>query len=132
MPLTPQQRSKIMSAIRSKGNASTELRFVAILKNARITGWRRHQNLPGKPDFVFRSERVAVFIDGCFWHCCPLCSKPPTQNKSYWGPKLKRNRERDALVLEELRARGWKVIRIWEHELERPALALRRLRRQLG
>lgn len=129
--LSPEMRSRIMASIRSRENASTELRFIEILRDARVTGWRRHQELPGRPDFVFRVPRIAVFIDGCFWHCCPRCSKPPTQNKSYWGPKLQRNCERDKAVSAKLRKSGWTVVRIWEHQLDRPLTVLRRLERAL-
>jgi DNA mismatch endonuclease (patch repair protein) len=131
VPLSPKMRSKIMTAIRSRGNASTELRFIEILRGAHIAGWRRHEDLPGRPDFVFRDRRVAVFIDGCFWHSCPRCSKPPKQNKSYWGPKLERNRERDKTVCKQLRKSGWTVIRFWEHQLDRPLKILRRLEKTL-
>lgn len=131
MQLSPEKRSKIMTSIRSRGNASTELRFVEILRRTHITGWRRHQELPGHPDFAFRDPRVAVFIDGCFWHCCPHCSKPPKQNKSYWEPKLRRNRERDKAVSMQLRKSGWTVLRIWEHELAHSLRVSRRLERAL-
>lgn len=129
--LTPDKRSRIMRAIRSHGNGSTELRFISILRAARITGWRRRQKLPGQPDFVFRSSRIAVFIDGCFWHCCPRCFLPPRQNTSYWEPKLARNRERDKKVSKQLREANWRVLRFWEHQLERPAGVLRQLKREL-
>jgi DNA mismatch endonuclease (patch repair protein) len=121
-----------MASIRSRGNGSTELRFASLLRGANISGWRRHLPLPGHPDFVFRTARVAVFIDGCFWHSCPRCSSPPRQNTSYWGPKLERNRERDRTVNRALRAAGWKVVRIWEHELNQPNRVLGRLQTALS
>ncbi len=65
------KRSKVMAAIRSKGNKDTELRLAFILRAYGIKGWRRHYPLPGKPDFVFPKQRLAVFVDGCFWHSCP-------------------------------------------------------------
>lgn len=120
-----------MRSIRGQGNASTELRFISILRAEKITGWRRRQALPGKPDFVFRSSRTAVFIDGCFWHCCPRCFEPPKQNMSYWGPKLKRNQARDKEVNKKLSDANWRVIRFWEHQLNQPESVLRRLRRVL-
>ncbi|WP_221270092.1 very short patch repair endonuclease [Edaphobacter lichenicola] len=131
MKLTPESRSKIMSAIRSRGNASTELRFANLLRVAHITGWRRHQNLPGRPDFAFRREKIAIFIDGCFWHACPRCAKVPRQNQDYWGPKLARNKERDLRVTAELGASGWTVLRVWEHQLKTPASVLQRIDRAL-
>ena len=63
---TKKKCSQIMAAIRSRGNKATELKLATILRTARITGWRRHQPLPGRPDFVFRRQRLAVFVDGCF------------------------------------------------------------------
>lgn len=68
-----------------------------------------------RPDIVFSRQRVAVFVDGCFWHSCPAHSVPPKSNQWYWGPKLERNRERDRLADGALTEAGWKVLRIWEH-----------------
>jgi DNA mismatch endonuclease (patch repair protein) len=114
---TKAKRSEVMSRIRSKGNANTELRLLAILRLAGITGWRRHVDLAGKPDFVFRKERLAVFVDGCFWHGCPRCYRRPTSNRRYWDAKVVRNRARDRAVTRTLRSIGWRVLRIWEHDL---------------
>lgn len=130
--LTPDQRSFNMSSIRSKGNRSTEQRLVAIMKAAGITGWRRNSSLPGKPDFVFPKERVAVFVDGCFWHRCPDCFRQPTSNADYWERKIARNVQRDRQVTAELRARGWRVVRIWEHSLKQPEHIPTRMRRALS
>ena len=118
--LTREQRSKNMSSIRSKGNKTTEGRFVKLLRAARVSGWRRHANLPGKPDFIFRNERLAVFVDGCFWHGCRRCYRLPEDNRPYWKAKLLYNRRRDDRNSRRLRARGWKVLRFWEHLLETP------------
>jgi len=115
--LSREQRSRNMTSIRSKGNATTELAFLRLLRNARISGWRRHLNLPGKPDFVFRSRRLAVFIDGCFWHGCPRCYRLPEDNRTYWKAKVIANRQRDRKTSRVLRAKGWSVLRIWEHSL---------------
>jgi DNA mismatch endonuclease (patch repair protein) len=76
-----------------------------------------------RPDVVFTRRQVAVFVDGCFWHSCPEHGRNPKSNSSYWGPKLTRNRERDARNTTELEASGWTVIRVWEHELVADALA---------
>ena len=111
---------------------STELRLVSLLRAAQIKGWRRHQNLPGKPDLIFRSCKLAVFVDGCFWHGCPHCARVPRENTRYWGPKLARNVERDKQVSGLLRSTGWHVIRIWEHQLERPNRVLRKLAEALN
>lgn len=115
--LSAKQRSHNMSSIRSKGNTTTERAFLRLLRTARIYGWRRHANLPGKPDFVFRSRNVAVFIDGCFWHGCPRCYRLPEDNRPYWKTKMIANRRRDKRISRLLRAKGWSVLRIWEHSL---------------
>jgi DNA mismatch endonuclease, patch repair protein len=108
-----------MALVRSSGNASTEQRLVRLLRRERITGWRRNFRLPGSPDFVWRQERVAVFVDGCFWHGCPRHGHTPRSRVSYWSSKLTRNKSRDRQVARVLRQRGWRVLRIWEHELAR-------------
>jgi DNA mismatch endonuclease (patch repair protein) len=125
-------RSRVMAAIKGRGNKQTELRLARMLKTARITGWRRHQRLPGRPDFVFRPERVAVFVDGCFWHGCPKHGRTPTSNSVYWLPKLARNKARDRQVTQELRKSGWKVLRYWDHDLRHAAKVIRRLLVELG
>ena len=114
---TKKKRSQVMAAIRSTGNRDTEMRLAAILRAHGITGWRRHQPLPGKPDFVFRQERLAIFVDGCFWHNCPKHGHKPGSNRDYWLPKLRRNHERDTSVKRALSKAGWTVVRIWEHDL---------------
>jgi len=69
-----------------------------------------------RPDVVFPRAKVAIFVDGCFWHACPRHSKPPSVNSAYWGPKLRRNVERDSQNVTALTAAGWIVVRVWEHE----------------
>lgn len=68
-----------------------------------------------KPDLVFVRDRVAVFVDGCFWHQCPDHGRQPRVNQEYWGPKLRRNVDRDSTVDSALKDHGWTVVRIWEH-----------------
>jgi len=116
---TPSKRSEVMSKIRSRGNRGTELALIAIFRANGIAGWRRHRAVFGRPDFVFPEIRLAVFVDGCFWHACPKHSNLPVQNRAFWRPKLERNRRRDRLVRQTLESRGWRVLRIWEHELPR-------------
>jgi len=106
--------------------------MVALLRDRSITGWRRHYDLPGRPDFAFRRERVAIFVDGCFWHGCPECFRMPTSNTEYWQPKIARNRSRDRRVTRELRRRHWHVIRIWEHSLQDPDRVAARVQRMLS
>jgi DNA mismatch endonuclease (patch repair protein) len=88
--------------------------------------------LPGRPDFAFRSQKVAVFVDGCFWHSCPRHGRAPESNQEYWLPKLARNGRRDRRVSRILRRMGWKVIRLWEHDLANDSLVVRRIRRMLA
>ena len=121
-----------MASIRSYGNKATEGRLVSLFRSAGVKGWRRHCALPGKPDFVFRAERVAVFVDGCFWHGCPECYKTPKSNRAFWMKRIRTNRARDRRVATELRGRGWLVLRIWECRLRKPERALRRVLQALG
>jgi DNA mismatch endonuclease (patch repair protein) len=92
------KRSQVMAAIRSSGNRATELRLAAILRAHGITGWRRLQSFPGKPDFVFRRERLAVFVDGCFWHGCRWHCRMPKSRRAYWQPKIDRNKTKDRAI----------------------------------
>lgn len=119
-PPTP-GRSRIMSAIRSKGNETTEIRFMVLMRQAGIKGWRRNSRQIGKPDFVFPAVKVAVFVDGCFWHGCPRCGFVATANRTFWANKIRKNRSRDRRVGRLLRKSGWTVIRFWEHELRVPS-----------
>ncbi len=116
---TKTKRSQVMSCIRGRGNKETELALIRVFRNHFITGWRRHQPVFGRPDFVFPRLKLAVFVDGCFWHRCPRHSNLPVNNRPFWKRKLEANERRDRLVLRELRARGWHVCRVWEHELSR-------------
>jgi DNA mismatch endonuclease (patch repair protein) len=117
--ISKEARSKNMSAIRSKGNLTTELAAIALLREHALIGWRRHIDLFGKPDFVWRSKKVALFVDGCFWHGCPKCRQQPINNADYWSAKMIRNKKRDATVNETLRLQGWHVVRIWECEIKK-------------
>ena len=128
---TKAKRSEVMSRIRSRGNRATELRMIAIFRAHGITGWRRNRTLFGKPDFVFPKQRAAVFVDGCFWHGCPKHETKPKTNAAFWKKKLARNKARDREVTRVLRKAGWRVLRVWEHELAsaREARLLRRIRR---
>lgn len=112
------ERSRIMASVKSANNKSTELRFLSILKEKGITGWRRNYSVTGRPDFVFPRLKIAVFIDGCFWHRCPNHCRLPASNKDYWNNKIERNRIRDKKTSKALREKGWTVIRIWEHEIK--------------
>ena len=142
---TKAKRSEVMSRIRGRGNKETELALVKLLRAHGITGWRRHQPLFGKPDFTFRRERVVIFVDGCFWHGCPIHSSPAKwlkkssmadaspsskrqwSGRAFWAKKMAGNIARDRLVNRELRKAGWRVVRIWEHELRNPVGVIARI-----
>src|SRR5688572_26206059 len=109
---SPQKRSEIMSRVRSHNNAATEVRLVNIFRQFRVTGWRRHYPLFGRPDFVFPKKNLVVFVDGCFWHNCPTHASLPVTNVEFWQEKLRRNRERDRRVNTELRRAGWRILRV--------------------
>jgi DNA mismatch endonuclease (patch repair protein) len=110
-------RSGAMRAVKGKGNKTTEMRFCAALLQAGMTGFSTNANLIGNPDIVFPYYKIAVFLDGCFWHGCPRCGHIPKTNQAYWQTKIARNKQRDHLVQGELREQGHLVIRFWEHEL---------------
>ena len=151
---TKAKRSEVMSRIRSRGNKATELTLMRLLRAERITGWRRQVEIriaargtrkdtsprPSpqrgeggafrvRPDFVFPKLRVAVFVDGCFWHVCPRHATKPRNNGAFWRMKLLANQTRDRLVTRTLRKDGWRVLRIWEHDLARRNRA--RVRRRI-
>lgn len=178
---TKHKRSEVMARIRSRGNRDTELALAKLLRRHGITGWRRQvvvqvpaakrrarraeaerrrrrrvrQSRPTgiRPDFVFVKQRVAVFVDGCFWHGCPIHSpparwlqnsempvtagsckaaKPRRTGKQFWRAKLATNKQRDRYVTRYLRRHGWRVVRIWEHDLANaPAKCIRKIRRAL-
>lgn len=116
---TPERRSAMMALVRSSGNASTEQRLARLFRTHRLTGWRRGSPLPGKPDFIFRAAKVAVFVDRRFWHVCPRHATKPNTRAGYWAAKLARNVQRDRKVSRALRAAGWAVFRVWECALKR-------------
>lgn len=140
-------RSEVMSRIRSHGNKDTEMRLASVFRQHGIRGWRRQVSLPlqargsparqdgsrgrVRPDFVFRREKVAVFVDGCFWHGCPEHFRRPKSRRNFWDAKIARNMARDEAVAKALRKTGWRVLRLWEHELAAKAAKrlLARLRR---
>ena len=125
------KRSEVMSRIRGKGNRSTEIKLLKLFREHGITGWRRHRPLPGKPDFVFPEQRLAIFVDGCFWHGCPRCYIKPKQNAKFWREKIGGNIKRDRKVSRQLRAEGWSVCRIWECRLKKTDSVIRRIERML-
>ena len=118
--VTRETRSLYMAAVKSKGNISTEVKMIRLLRQYRLKGWRRHQrNIAGTPDFVWRDKKVALFVDGCFWHGCPHCYKLPKSNKAFWTKKVAYNRKHDRQIISSLKSLGWKVVRIWECKISR-------------
>lgn len=115
--LTPAQRSKLMSHVRST-DTSVELRVRRLVHGMGFR-YRLHQaNLPGKPDLVFASRRAVIFVHGCFWHRHQNCryATTPKTRVAFWKAKFKRNVERDAETLNALNKLGWRALVIWQCE----------------
>lgn len=105
---TKAKRSEVMSLIRGKGNKATEVALAKLFRANGITGWRRHYPIEGKPDFAFPKLKLAVFVDGCFWHGCPMHATLTKENPCFWLAKLEANRARPALL--GLRPKGVEAI----------------------
>ena len=114
-----EKRSAVMRAVKSKNTKTTELKTIEIFKELGIKGWRRTYPLVGKPDFVFPKKRIAVFVDGCFWHGHDCRNVTPGTNAEFWNAKREYNRKHDEVVTETLRKKNWTVIRVWECELKK-------------
>ena len=132
-------RSAMMSRIRGRGNRRTEIGVISLFRKMGIKGWRRHHlicfasnrirtgrasdgttfKLQVRPDISFTKLKVAVFVDGCFWHGCSKCYRRPKSRTRFWTLKAIRNKERDRFQTLVLKRSGWRVLRIWEHELTR-------------
>ena len=112
------KRSEIMKKVQSKNNKSTELKLMQIFKDNNIHGWRRNYKVKGHPDFVFLDKKIAIFVDGCFWHGHNCRNTKPKTNQEYWDKKRERNIKHDKEITEYFENRGWTVIRIWECELK--------------
>lgn len=131
--VSKRKRSEMMAAVKPRGNLTTERAIKSLFRQHSIKGWRCHQAIqliaPNgdrsirsrrawvRPDFAFRKERVAVFVDGCFWHRCPTHYRTPKTNAVFWDTKIQENRRRDLRTRRALRKIGWRVVRIWEHEI---------------
>jgi len=115
--ITSAKRSEIMSKVRH-GNTDVELMFRKGLWKKGVRGYRIAPNVPGRPDIYFPRKKVAIFVDGCFWHGCRSCKRIPKSNVEFWTNKIRGNRARDRRVDKELKRSGVKVIRIWEHEVK--------------
>lgn len=114
-----EKRSSIMSRVRSSGNKSTELKLIEYFSSNHITGWRRKYKVKGHPDFVFLDRKIAIFVDGCFWHGHDCRNTRPADNADYWIKKRERNVQHDKEITALFEQRGWTVIRIWECELKK-------------
>ena len=141
---TESKRSEVMSLIRSAGNKATEMEMIRVFRGHGITGWRRGRKVkisetgnvkPGetriiRPDFLFPERKIALFVDGEFWHGHPTRCRIPKTRRAWWQAKIEGNKARDRRQNRLLRKNGWKVVRIWQHELERKHVsrALRKLR----
>jgi hypothetical protein len=112
------KRSDIMRKVHSNGNKTTELRLIEIFKQYNISGWRRFYKVKGHPDFVFLEKKIAIFLDGCFWHGHNCRNLTPQNNKEYWEKKKNRNIYHDKEITNLFEKRGWTVLRIWECELK--------------
>jgi DNA mismatch endonuclease Vsr len=109
---------RLMQNVRGRGNRTTEARFRAALISAGVRGWKLNvTTLQGSPDLLFPDEKIAVFLDGCFWHGCRQCGHVPNKNRAFWSAKINRNRERDRTNTAWLRRTGFVVIRFWEHQI---------------
>src|ERR1700677_2790666 len=113
-------RSKIMAAVRSRGNTTTELPLSKLLWEAGMRGYRKHWPVAGKPDFAWPGRKIAVFVDGCFWHGC-TCKYLPRTNTEFWRNKIEANKRRDRRVVRSLRKDGWTVIRVQECAARKPS-----------
>jgi DNA mismatch endonuclease (patch repair protein) len=115
--LKPDDRKRTMQAVKSKGT-KLEKRLFALLAGMGIRGWKKNVgNIAGKPDVAFPDQKIAIFVDGCFWHGCPYCRrKLPKTNRKYWKRKIEHNVELAKSYNEQLMGEGWSVIRIWEHD----------------
>ena len=116
-------RSEIMRSVKSKNTKSTELALIKLFKENHITGWRHNYNVKGLPDFVFLKKRIAIFVDGCFWHGHDCRNTRPTAHAEYWAKKREKNMQHDKEITERFEKRGWTVVRIWECELKKKNLS---------
>lgn len=131
--LSPEGRSRHMSSIRGTGNRSTEVAVEDRLSAEGIVGWEKHpKGIAGSPDFYFSEQRLALFIDGCFWHDCPSCDRNrPATRSEFWREKIEGNRRRDGRISRALRGQGIHVMRVWEHDVDSSSW-VKRLRRMLA
>lgn len=114
--MTPEQRRRCMSRVKSK-NTKPEMLLRKELWQLGLR-YRLKNDLPGNPDIVFPGKKVVIFVDGCFWHGCPIHGTIPKTNTTFWRNKIRRNIERDRDNDSTLTQQGWLVIRVWEHAIK--------------
>ncbi|MFC1635977.1 very short patch repair endonuclease [Planctomycetota bacterium] len=125
------KRSEIMSRVRNRRTAPED-KVASILRELGIKYRRNVKTLPGQPDFVVKSRKTVIFVNGCFWHGHPNCkrAKLPDSNKAFWENKIATNKRRDRRTAVKLRKEGWHIITVWQCRLRKPAVVLSRLKRQ--
>jgi DNA mismatch endonuclease (patch repair protein) len=123
--VSKETRSKIMAAVKSRGNKSTEAALSKLFREAGLRGYRKHWPVDGTPDFAWPGLKVAVFVDGCFWHGC-RCKCLPRTHRKFWMEKIGNNQRRDRRVAQRLRRAGWRVMRVKECVVKR-ASTLKRI-----
>lgn len=121
--VSPEMRSRIMSKIKSK-DTKPELAVRRVLWGAGLRYRIHDRTLPGTPDISNKRLRLAVFVDGCFWHGCPECYSEPKSNVGFWRAKVRKNRKRREEIREDLEGRGFRVVEVWEHETVDPDTVL--------
>ncbi|MBR5410517.1 MAG: DNA mismatch endonuclease Vsr [Clostridia bacterium] len=117
-----EKRSSVMARVKASGNKTTELKLIEYFSANNITGWRRNYKVKGHPDFVFLDRKIAIFVDGCFWHGHDCRNTRPADNADYWNKKREKNIQHDKEITALFERRGWTVIRIWECELKKKNL----------
>lgn len=122
-PLSNKDRSALMGRVKSS-MTRPERRLSQELDKLGLSAAPSSKPLPGSPDFAMDTAKVAVFVDGCFWHGCPCCFRRPKSNSNYWREKIDKNRYRDKAATEALEGEGWFVLRFWEHELKGSGVSL--------
>jgi DNA mismatch endonuclease (patch repair protein) len=133
--LSPEFRKEAMRAVKSSATSLERTLFSMLIK-AEVSGWRKGDpKVVGNPDVVFPKHKLAIFVDGCFWHGCAECRKPmPKSNSRYWKRKIAGNIKRAKFVSRELKSDRWRTIRVWEHELktiEDRALVIKKVKQHL-
>ena len=116
--VSKKKRSEVMSKVRSK-DSKIEVDFRKAIWKAGFRYRKNPKGYFGKPDLVLKKYKTVIFIDSCFWHGCKKHCRIPSTRKEYWIPKIKRNKKRDKEVNRYYKKEGWKVVRVWEHELNK-------------